>query len=224
MKLPALVLALLLASAAGLPAAEWEPSPRFAQWESAVVGYMSADYAKPVKKGGILFVGSSTILQWKSLATDFWRFPVVNRGINGVEIGALSHYIERLVFVHEPRQIFFRCGASDIAAGREPALVLADFIEFVHKVHSRLPNTRIVWLSLHPCPTLIKQRPQEQQLNWLVAQYCRGKPLLTYVDGEKLTLGKDGEPDLKLFKADKQHLSDAGYKRLADLVRPHLTK
>lgn len=223
MKARAWIISLCLAVTAS-HAAEWPDDKRFEQWESAVVSYMSADYAKAPKKGGIVFVGSSTIAQWKSLSSDFWRVPVVNRGINGLQIAAITHYIERLVFVHEPRQIFLRCGASDIAAGKLPALVLADFIEFVGKVHARLPQTKIVWLSLHHCPALGKQWPQEQELNWLVAQYCRGKPLLTYVDGEKLTLGKDGEPDLKLFGPDKQHLSETGYKRLADLVRPHLAK
>ncbi len=39
-----------------------------------------------------------------------------------------------------------------------------------------------------------------------------------------MVLGADGKPRPELFVADKLHFSDAGYKLLAERVRPYLPK
>ncbi len=42
--------------------------------------------AEPVPKGALLFLGSSSIRLWSSLAADFEPWPVVNRGFGGAVV------------------------------------------------------------------------------------------------------------------------------------------
>ena len=45
---------------------------------------------------------------------------------------------------------------------------------------------------------------------------------LQYIETYSLPLGADGQPRPELFVADKLHLNAAGYKLLAERVRPYL--
>ncbi len=46
-------------------------------------------------------------------------------------------------------------------------------------------------------------------------------PLQVYIDTDKPMLGDDGKPRPELFRSDGLHMSKAGYKLWADLLRPH---
>src|SRR5687767_6268870 len=68
------------------PAMISPPAHNFARWEKEIAAYEAADRKNPPKKGGVLFIGSSTIRLWKTLAEDFPSVNVINRGFGGSEI------------------------------------------------------------------------------------------------------------------------------------------
>lgn len=49
-------------------------------------------------------------------------------------------------------------------------------------------------------------------------------PGLIFIYTRDLTLGPDGKPRADLFVSDMLHLNEAGYKLLADRVRPFVPK
>jgi len=51
----------------------------FAKWEEAIAAFEGSDATNPPPKGGVEFIGSSTIGRWKKLAQDFPGQPVFNR-------------------------------------------------------------------------------------------------------------------------------------------------
>ncbi len=137
----------------------------FARWEKEIAAYEASDRASPPPKGGTLFIGSSTIRLWKSLAEDFPDYKVINRGFGGSEIADSTHFADRIIFPYEPKQIFLRAGGNDIHAGRLPEEVAADFADFVRVVHGRLLNTEIVYIAVNPAPALGREQqvPRAQQ-------------------------------------------------------------
>jgi hypothetical protein len=60
-----------------LPAADHSGS---AKWERTIAAFEAADKKLPPAPGAVLFVGSSSIRFWKTLAADFPQYPVLNRG------------------------------------------------------------------------------------------------------------------------------------------------
>ncbi len=140
--------ALLLLSAAWYSvAAQKSPSER---WEKDIRKFEAADKASPPPQGGVLFIGSSSIRMWVTLARDFPEHKVINRGFGGSQIADSVYYAERIVFPYKPRLIVMRAGGNDIAAGKTPDQVAADFRAFVEKVRAKLPETRICYMSLAP--------------------------------------------------------------------------
>ena len=196
----------------------------FARWEKAIAAFEKADKANPPPKGAILFVGSSTIVRWKTLAEDFPNHKIINRGFGGNQICDSTHFADRMIFPYEPKAIFLRAGGNDINSGKTPEQVFADFKEFVAKVHEKLPNTEIVFIGLAPSVARWKNAEKEKSLNTMIEQFTKQNPRLKYIDTYSMTLGADGQPRPELFVADKLHFNADGYKLLVERVRPFLPK
>ncbi|MSU58402.1 MAG: hypothetical protein EXS35_09520 [Pedosphaera sp.] len=217
--LPALFIVMSARTGAGA-----ETNHNFDRWEKEISAYERADATNPPPKGAALFIGSSTIARWKTLAEDFPKHRVINRGFGGSQIVDATHFAERLIFPHLPKQIFLRAGGNDLWSGKSAEEVFADYKDFVAKVRAKLPRTEIVFISLSPSISRWKQADKEKMLNAMVADYIRGKARLKYIETYEMVLGADGQPRAELFVADKLHFNAEGNKLLAERVRPHLRK
>lgn len=196
----------------------------FAKWEKAIAAFQTSDQSAPAAKGGIVFVGSSTIVRWKTLSQDFPGLNIINRGFGGNEIEDCTHFAEQTIFPYEPRMIFLRAGGNDLHAGKSVEQVFADFKAFVAKIRTRLPGTEILYISMSPSIARITEVDKNKAANALIKKYCEETPKLKYIDTYDLPLGTDGQPDPEMFVEDKLHFSPAGYKKLAERVRPFMPK
>ena len=222
--LPVIALGLLV-----LPPARAQDAPRpyaeardYAKWEKEVAAYEASDRLNPPPKNGILFIGSSTIRLWKTLGEDFPHLKVINRGFGGTEIVDSTHFADRLIFPHEPKQIFLRAGGNDIHAGRTPRQVAADFAEFVRVVHARLPRTEILYISVSPAPSRWGESDKYRELNRLIREMALDMPRVGFVDTFDMVLRPDGSARPELFVKDRLHFSPEGYELLRERVRPFL--
>jgi lysophospholipase L1-like esterase len=196
----------------------------FGKWEKDISAYEQMDRTNPPSKDGLLFIGSSTIRLWKTLAEDFPGHHVINRGFGGSEIVDATHFAPRIIFPYHPRMILLRAGGNDLWAGKSPEQVFADFKEFVTQVHAKLPETEIVFISLSPSIARWKQADKEKAVNSMVQEYTHHAPRVKYIDTWSIPLGTDGQPRAEIFLPDKLHFNAEGYKLLVERVRPHLPK
>jgi lysophospholipase L1-like esterase len=196
----------------------------YSRWEKEVAAYEAADRQGPPPKGAILFIGSSTIRRWETLASDYPGVKVINRGFGGTEIVDATHFADRLIFPHEPKQIFLRAGGNDIHAGRVPREVAADFAEFVRVVHARLPRTEILYIAVSPAPSRWGETDKYRELNRLIREMALDMPRVGFVDAFDVSLASDGTARPELFVKDRLHFSPDGYRLFADRVRPFLAQ
>ena len=201
-----------------------ETNRNFAVWEKEISAFEHADATNPPPRNALLFIGSSTIRFWKTLARDFPEQHVINRGFGGSQIVDATHFARRVIFPYAPRAIFLRAGGNDLWAGKAPEEVFGDFTNFVATVHAKLPETDIYFISLSPSVARWKQKDQEKTVNIMVEQFIGEKPHLKYVETYPISLGEDGQPRPELFVSDKLHFNAEGYKLLVAAVRPHLPK
>ena len=196
----------------------------FAKWEKAISAFEQSDHTNPPPKRALLFIGSSTIRFWNTLAADFPQHRVINRGFGGSEIVDATHFADRIIFPYEPKMVFLRAGGNDLWAGKSPESVFADFKAFVTTIHAKLPETEIVFISLSPSIARWRQADKERTVNSFVQDYAHETPRVKFIDTWSVPLGTDGQPRPELFLADKLHFNAAGYKLLVERVRPFLPK
>ena len=112
--------------------------------------FAKTDAAQPPVQGGIVFAGSSSIRLWTSLAEEFPALPVLNRGFGGSQLPEVMAFADRIILPYRPREVVVYCGANDIAAGRTPEQVIADFKTLVKTIHAALPEARVMFISIAP--------------------------------------------------------------------------
>jgi lysophospholipase L1-like esterase len=192
------------------------------KWEPDIQAFERMDRTNPPPQGAVLFLGSSSIRMWKTLAEDMDGIPTVRRGFGGSRIADSTALAERIVFPYKPRMIVFYAGDNDIAAKAAPDQILADFKAFVQKVHALSPDLPIAFISIKPSMARWERIDALRVANALVRHYCESGHGLKYIDVYTPMVGDDGKPLRELFESDLLHLNGAGYKLWTRLIRPQL--
>jgi len=192
------------------------------QWESAIQAFEAVDRTNPPPSQACLFVGSSSIRLWKTLAEDFAGVKVINRGFDGSQIEDVTSFADRMVMPYRPGLILLYGGDNDLAAGKTPDRVCADFRGFVEKVRAKLPDVPILFISIKPSPARWSLVDKVRSANRLVEAYARRGRNLVYIDVFTPLVDADGQPRADLFAEDKLHLNAKGYARWREIIKPHL--
>lgn len=221
-----LALALLAVSCAQLPpGAAPAEAVRAAQgrWQADLDAFAQADRAHPPAPGGVLFVGSSTIRLWTTLAQDFPQVPaIVNRGFGGSTMRDCGLLAEPLVLRYRPRQVLVYAGDNDLAEGRTPQQVLEDFQRFAATVRAALPEARIAYISIKPSPLRETLTPKMREANAAIAAWLKTVPRSDFIDIFTPMLDEAGRPRAELFAGDRLHLNATGYGLWRSIVGAYL--
>ena len=215
----AAVIAVLHFGFAAAGAAEPEAKPN--RWEKTIQRFEQRDARQFPPKNAVLFLGSSSIVGW-DLKQWFPDVAAINRGFGGSEIADSVRFAERIVIPYEPRVIVFYAGDNDVAHGKTPEQVLADFRRFTGKVHAALPKTRIVFVAIKPSIRRWHLVDKMRKANAMIREVCEADERLAFVDIDPPMIGADGKPKKELFRDDGLHLNAAGYRLWSEMVRPHL--
>ncbi|WP_342250662.1 SGNH/GDSL hydrolase family protein [Sphingomonas sp. OTU376] len=176
-----------------------------------IAAFEARDAVARPAKGGVLFLGSSSIRMWTDLAKDFPGHNVINRGFGGSTIPDSVRYVDRIVTPYAPKTVVFYAGDNDLEAGHTPDEVFADFQALVARIRAKLPGTRILFLSIKPSISRWRLIDGIRATNALVREYTATDPLLGYVDIVPQMLGPDGRPRPELFLGDGLHMTRTGY-------------
>ena len=198
--------------------------PHHVQWEPAIQAFEAADKTNPPPRNAVLLIGSSSMVKWTNAPAQFPEHRLINRGFGGSHLSDSVAFVDRIVVPYQPRLVVLYAGDNDIAAGKSPEQVLADFKEFVAKVQSALPDTRIAFIAIKPSPSRTKFIAAIKTANRLIQEFIASQPKLIYVDVYTAMLGFDGQPRAELFVSDQLHLNEAGYQLWAGILRPVLDR
>lgn len=206
-----------------LPATLFAQAPPLdpTRWEPTIAAFEAQDHKNPPPKGGIVFVGASSIVRW-NVSESFPDLPVINRGFGGSELTDTVHFASRTVLPYEPGVVVLYPGENDIARGVAPGDVAAAFERLVTTVRAALPRTRLLVIGMKPTPARWRFNELMLETNGRFREIAGRYHDVTYISVEKAMLGPDRKPRLDLFVDDGQHLNRAGYELWTDILRPHL--
>ena len=197
-----------------------------APFASEIAAFEAADKKNPPPSEGIVFVGSSSIRFWTTLAQDFPGLPVINRGFGGSEIADNVRYADRIVFPYKPKMIVLYAGGNDLNAGKSPAQVLKDFQAFADKTRAALPETRLVYISINPSVARWSQEEKVVEANRLIQRFIHKAPAngqkLSYLDSHSRLLNAERKPRPDILRADGLHLNTKGYEAWTAIVNPQI--
>ncbi len=218
-KLPVFaILALLLGCSSSMKF----PAPQ--QWRSEIDQLTANDTSRPPPQHGVVFIGSSSIRMWTTLAADFPGVPTVRRGFGGSAIADSTLYAGQIVVPYHPKLIVMYAGDNDVAEGHSPQQVIDDFKAFVARVRRDLPDVAIVYISIKPSMARWSMWPQMHAANQGIRAWARRQPNMQFVDISPKMLGANGKPRPELFRKDGLHMKPAGYAIWIAALKPVLAE
>jgi len=197
-----------------------------APFAAEIAAFEAEDKKHPPLQGGVLFIGSSSIRLWTTLAQDFPELPVLNRGFGGSQIADSVRYADRIVLPYQAKMIVMYAGTNDLNAGKSPGQVLKDFRDFVEVVHRAQALTHIVYISINPSVARWSQEAKAQETNRLIQKFIQGSAShsrrLSFLDSHARLLSAEGKPRPEILRTDGLHLNAQGYKEWAAILKPQI--
>ena len=188
--------------------------PKLAQqkkWDEKLERYAEQDRQNPPRKGAVLFVGSSTIENWKTVTEDFPGEYVLNRGISGAKTIDMINYFEHIVSPYDPKQVFLYPGDNDIGYKWTPEEIMAQVRKLVTLVREEKPSADIVLISIKPAPRRMKYLDNILRTNDMIKEYADSLPGVEYADIFNAMLADDGSLVPEYYREDGLHLTGEGY-------------
>ena len=188
------------------------------------VDFAKFDSLNKVEKhsdSALLFFGSSYIRMWQNIRNDISYNDIIHRGFGGCNLRDVAYYINRILASHHPKGIFFYVG-NDIVDGdsdKDPEQVLALYKFIVQEIRVQQPLIPITWLKISPSEKRWKVWDKVQQANSLIETYCNTQANLYTISFQDHFLGADGLPITSLYKNDKLHYNEQGYKVWGDAIK-----
>ncbi len=204
-----------------------EPLPADAPASQEINAFLEADKKQMPPEGAVLFIGSSSIRLWDTLAQDFPEIPVINRGFGGSLVSESTLYADRIAIPYKPKMIVMFAGTNDLAyGGKSSQQVFEDYKAFVAKVRAALPGVRMVYLAISPTRARWEQEDKVLQANHLIQDWMilNNSPenKLNFINTHDPLLTVDGQPPVDLEREDGLHFNEAGYKVWKSLMKPQI--
>lgn len=216
------VLVVLGAGCAGLDPALVEKAEE--KWGKKIAELESRDATETHPEDAILFVGSSSIRLWDSIAEDMAPYPVIQRGYGGAKFSDGAVFAERLITPHRYRAVVLFFG-NDIAgkeSDAEPEEVVGWFKRVAGVAKRHQPGSEVFCIGVTPTSSRWDVWPEVVELNAALERACLRDRRLHYITTASAFLGEDGKPEDRHFKEDRLHLNAGGYDRWATLIKARL--
>ncbi len=171
-------------------------------WESTIRKFELQDQLHPPSKNSILFIGSSSINFWSTLAQDMSPLPIINRGFGGSYMRDMVKYLDRIVLPYQPRAIVLFAGTNDTTDNRPDTArqIFEGYKLFVERVQASLPKVAIYYVAITPTPTRQKFWTIANDANQLILNYTKDNPNLHFIDFNHQLLNEDGKPNRKFLQ------------------------
>lgn len=196
------------------------------QWEPAIQAFEKQDREESYPSDSILFMGSSSIRLWTTLARDMAPFHVIQRGYGGARFTDLAVFAGRIVDPHAVRAVVIFV-ANDIVGGDTdlaPTEIVALFEDVVHTVRSKNADAPVFLVAITPTNSRWKVWPQIRAANQALRDSCAAGDRLHFIATEAQFLDDEGLPKRGLFQDDQLHLSADGYAVWTKIIRARLER
>lgn len=194
------------------------------QWSEAIAAFEKLNESEPDPENATLFIGSSSIRRWTSIAEDMSPVPVIRRGYGGAKYTDMAVFVDRIVKPHRYRALvmFVGNGVTGQPTDHTPEQIeqLTRFI--VNVSHQHQPEAPVFLIEITPCERRFSAWPKIRKVNARLREVALSTPNTYFIPTASHYLTADGKPRPELFVSDKLHLNEAGYKLWASLIQRRL--
>jgi hypothetical protein len=221
-----LILILFFFALSCSPLKVYQELPEVKAWEPDIEKFENLDKTEHYPDDAVIFAGSSSIRLWTTLSVDMSPYNVIQRGYGGAKLNDFAVYSDRILSPHKCSALVLFI-ANDITGDpndKSPEEVKKLFLYVLKTFRKNHPHTPVFWIAVTPNSLRWKAWPQVKITNDLLKKVCENKHDTYFITTDYAFLNEKGEPKDELFRADKLHLNDSGYKIWSGIIKTELDK
>ncbi len=206
-----------------------EPSDKYrakaeARWQADIDKLTALNDAETTNPDSVLYIGSSSIRLWETVAEDMAPYPAIKRGYGGARYTDLSVFARQLIEPHQFRAMVMFV-ANDVTGGDNdtPLDELEKLVRSIIAVaRGHQPDAQLFIVEVTPSQSRFQAWPQIRQVNAVLREVAFTETNTHFIPTAEYFLDASGQPRTEFFRDDQLHLNRAGYARWARLIRRRL--
>ncbi|MGV3485308.1 MAG: GDSL-type esterase/lipase family protein [Planctomycetaceae bacterium] len=196
------------------------------RWQAEIERLERLDATETYPDDAILFIGSSSVRLWDTIARDMSPYTPINRGYGGAKFSDLAVFVKRLITPHQYRAIVV-FAANDVvgkAGDRTPEEVeaLARYICDASRQHQ--PQAPVFLVEITPTPSRFAHWPAICEVNAKLRGITLTKPGTHFIATADRYLDEAKRPRGEFFREDRLHQNEAGYALWSELIKQRLNE
>lgn len=194
------------------------------KWTKAIDAFDDLNKKEIDPSDAIMFIGSSSIRRWETMAKDMAPYPTIRRGYGGAKFTDMGVFVKRIVTPHRYRALvmFIGNGVTGDPKDHTPDQIEALTRHIVSVSQGHQTKTPVFLIEITPCQKRFKAWPKIRAVNSRLREIALSTPHIYFIPTASNYLKPDGTPRSELFVEDQLHLSEAGYKLWAKLISRRL--
>jgi lysophospholipase L1-like esterase len=174
--------------------------------------FLSPAEAPPAGRGD----ATSQYAHWLMQSRPDWE--VLNRGVNGERSDQIRGRFERDVIAQRPAVVVLIAGVNDVYQGRPAAHVIEQLRWMFDR--ARQAGIRVVAGTIVPYnAATLDQNARMREINDWIRLQAVSTAGLAFAD-TRAAVAAPGKPDILSETADQLHPTPAGYRAMAEAIRP----
>lgn len=194
------------------------------RWEKDIQQLEALDKTESYPDDAVLFIGSSSIRLWKSIAEDMQPFVPIRRGYGGAKFTDLAVFADRLINPHNYQALVVFV-ANDVTGGTNDT-PLEDLVHLVKHVinvgQEHRPDAPVFLIEVTPTSSRFKAFDKIRQVNHMLRDLALTVPGVHFIATAEHYLDEQKKPKDELFVEDRLHLNQDGYKLWSNIIRNSL--
>lgn len=194
------------------------------KWSKAMAEFDKRNQTEKDPANAIMFIGSSSIRRWTTMATDMAPYATIRRGYGGAKYTDMGVFVERIVSPHQYRALVMFVGNGVVGKPEDhtPDQIEALTRHIVATSHRHQPEAPVLLIEITPCESRFNAWPKIRAVNARLREVALSTPNTYFIPTASHYLKSDGTPQPELFVSDKLHLSEDGYELWSSLIRKRL--
>ncbi|MBL8891721.1 MAG: hypothetical protein JNL67_17205 [Planctomycetaceae bacterium] len=196
------------------------------KWAEEIQRLRRLDEVETYPNDAVLFLGSSSIRLWETIAKDLAPFVPIRRGFGGAQSVDLAVHGPELIRSHRYAAIVLFV-ANDVSgeegrADYQPEQVI-DWLKEVCRVsQEHQPSAPLLLVEVTPTQLRRHVWPEQRRLNEKLREWTFSEENLYFLPTAEYFLDAKDEVRRELFGPDELHLNREGYRLWGDLIRRRL--
>lgn len=196
------------------------------KWTVEIAKLRQLDEAETYPDNAVLFIGSSSIRLWNSIAEDVAPLVPIRRGFGGARSVDLAVFAPELLQAHRYAALVVFV-ANDISgeegkADHRPEDVVAWLREVWQASRQHQPDAPLLLIEITPTASRRHVLEQQRDLNHRLRNWTLREPNVYFLPTAEYFLDAQDEVRSELFVEDRLHLSREGYRVWGSLIRRRL--